>query len=374
MPYESIIRDQLAKKLQLIECGLTCDGIEFRLDSIDGGSCFVDILARDRNGHIVVIEAKVNEGAARQVMHELNKYCPLVAAQLGVDESRVRAIVASTEWRELHNVFHQFTKDFSFSLKGIRLILDENGTLIGAEEVVPVAPTRSPDLNPVHWIYQFDSQAARDASVKLMLKSLEKSEIEAAFLVCLDYAETSDVPPDPFGLYFAPYLLPDAMNEAEESARSAKLSADIAANPDAFATSYDELVVGDVLKTIRGRATSFDHSNKVTFSKLLCSWKTVEFHRHGKRANVRSVVDIEQAIEIITGVGLRNTGNRLGLKRNTSPRSPDWQKVMTEVKNFVRDNLCWREELPNCLARIASAVPNADVSIESIWWITFCSR
>ena len=45
MPYESSIRDQLAKKLQLIEGGLTCDGIEFRLDSIEGGFCFVDILA-----------------------------------------------------------------------------------------------------------------------------------------------------------------------------------------------------------------------------------------------------------------------------------------------------------------------------------------
>jgi RecB family endonuclease NucS len=74
MPYESSIRDQLAKKLQLIESGLTCAGIEFRLDSIDGGSCFIDILARDRNSHIVAIEAKVHDGAARQAMHELNKY------------------------------------------------------------------------------------------------------------------------------------------------------------------------------------------------------------------------------------------------------------------------------------------------------------
>jgi hypothetical protein len=47
-------------------------------------------------------------------------------------------------------------------------------------------------------------------------------------------------------LYLAPYLLPDPKNDAEEKARSSKLSEGVAANPDAFATSYDELVL-DIL-------------------------------------------------------------------------------------------------------------------------------
>ena len=69
---EARLRDELAKRLAILEGGLTLRGVEYRLPNVHGASGSVDILAEDRYGATVFIELKKSNQTARQALHELH--------------------------------------------------------------------------------------------------------------------------------------------------------------------------------------------------------------------------------------------------------------------------------------------------------------
>ena len=98
---EDKIRDYLADHLELLETGLQFVDKEYELASSLGAGGRIDILARDICGNVVVIEIKRSDQAARDALHEIHKYIALFRISQGLDESRIRLIVVSTEWHEL---------------------------------------------------------------------------------------------------------------------------------------------------------------------------------------------------------------------------------------------------------------------------------
>ena len=98
---EDQIRDQLVTRLGLIEPGLKFLESNYHLRNPSGADGFVDILAKDSSGLIVVIELKRADSTARQALHEISKYTALLASQRGVPVSGLRALVVSTTWHEL---------------------------------------------------------------------------------------------------------------------------------------------------------------------------------------------------------------------------------------------------------------------------------
>jgi len=94
---ENEIRDLLIKDLSIIESGLRYMAHEHSVAGEGGSGGRIDILAKDKYDHTVIIEIKRSEAAARQALHEITKY--LQIGKLKPDECRV--LVVSTSWSEL---------------------------------------------------------------------------------------------------------------------------------------------------------------------------------------------------------------------------------------------------------------------------------
>lgn len=98
--YESDLRNYLAKNLSLIEPGLRLyedegiTGIEFPV-----GGRFIDILALDSTGALVVIELKVSRGYDR-VIGQLMRYIAWIRENQADAGQRVRGIIVAREISE----------------------------------------------------------------------------------------------------------------------------------------------------------------------------------------------------------------------------------------------------------------------------------
>jgi len=95
--YESDLRNYLAKNLSVIEVGLTLyeeegiNGIEFPV-----GGRFIDILAVDSNGALVVIELKVSRGYDR-VVGQMMRYMAWIQKNQAEPGQKVRGIIIARQ-------------------------------------------------------------------------------------------------------------------------------------------------------------------------------------------------------------------------------------------------------------------------------------
>lgn len=98
--YESDLKNYLAKNLHLLEPGLRVyeeegiTGIEFPV-----GGRFIDILAVDSSGGLVVIELKVSRGYDR-VIGQLMRYIAWISKNQAEDNQRVRGAIVAREISE----------------------------------------------------------------------------------------------------------------------------------------------------------------------------------------------------------------------------------------------------------------------------------
>ncbi|PWU16969.1 MAG: hypothetical protein C5B50_12265 [Verrucomicrobia bacterium] len=133
---EDRIRDYLADHLQILESGLVLIEKEYKLLNAVGAGGSIDILARDRFGHVVVIEIKRSDQAARQALNELHKYIALFRTRAGLDESRIRLIIASTEWHELLIPLSEFADATPYAVEGTAISALSDGTVTESSRVV----------------------------------------------------------------------------------------------------------------------------------------------------------------------------------------------------------------------------------------------
>src|SRR5438477_20759 len=106
------LRDELSKRLDLLEPGLTLQAVEFRLPNRQGASGSIAILATDRVSATVIIEIKKSNQTAGQALHELNNKerrfegaCDfalylIVAEFVAHERQRARAWLAQTRWQQ----------------------------------------------------------------------------------------------------------------------------------------------------------------------------------------------------------------------------------------------------------------------------------
>jgi endonuclease len=98
--YETDLRNYLAKNLSALQPGLRIyeedgiTGIEFPV-----GGRFIDILAMDANGNLVVIELKVSRGYDR-VVGQLMRYVAWIKKNLAESNQQVRGVIVAREISE----------------------------------------------------------------------------------------------------------------------------------------------------------------------------------------------------------------------------------------------------------------------------------
>ncbi|GAB0115556.1 endonuclease NucS domain-containing protein [Acidisoma sp. C75] len=170
---EAALRDLLAIHISVLGTDLEIAKVEQYLPSNIGTRSFVDILAKDGRGRWVLIELKRSGASSREAIHEIYKYVEAIKGHLGARDDEVRAIIVSTEWKELLVPFSRFSYDTSISVTGVKLLVDESSGTLSAEMVEPLPVNAGRVLSPWHEISLYLSEsrmaegiASYDASCK----------------------------------------------------------------------------------------------------------------------------------------------------------------------------------------------------------------
>jgi hypothetical protein len=155
---EDALRDMLAPRLDILGDGLTLLDTEKYIPNSLGTRSFIDILAKDSRDRWVLVELKRSDAAAREAIHEIYKYVEGVKAHLGARDDEIRAMVVSTEWKELLVPFSRFVHDSDISVSGHKLIVGADNTLVGSEPIEPLPMTSGRVLSPWHEISLYKSE------------------------------------------------------------------------------------------------------------------------------------------------------------------------------------------------------------------------
>jgi len=166
MRNERQLQEYLRDRLHLIEPGLSLLEPEFVLPNDRGSSGRVDLLARDQNGMHVLIELKGSRASSREAIQELGKYVHLLAESAALPRVRIRCIILSADWSELHAPFTELVATFPCNLVGYRFSIDNDGFPCSFERVEPRSFNPSVDLSPNHFIILTHSARERDQCLK----------------------------------------------------------------------------------------------------------------------------------------------------------------------------------------------------------------
>jgi RecB family endonuclease NucS len=157
-PSEAELRDLLATQVDVLEPGLTFVDKEKYIPNTLGTRSFIDLLAHDREKRWVLIELKRSDTAAREAIHEVYKYVEAAKGHLRARDDEIRAIIASTNWRELLVPFSRFVKDSNINVKGLRIEVGSTRKQLSATEITPLAITAGRILSPWHEISLYRSE------------------------------------------------------------------------------------------------------------------------------------------------------------------------------------------------------------------------
>lgn len=188
MGYESIIRDQLAVNLDIVEPGLTLIQKEYPLPNAIGSKGFIDILATDEFNNYVIIEIKRSKESSRQTLQEILKYIGLIKLNFGAKDSELRSIIISTDWDELYVPFCELTEDRSISIKGYKALLDSNHLVSGIERVEPqkLSPNRRA-IGKAYSLYLYRAKKDRDNAIKHFVQNSVEADIQDYLIVSISH-------------------------------------------------------------------------------------------------------------------------------------------------------------------------------------------
>ncbi|MER6612573.1 endonuclease NucS domain-containing protein [Streptomyces xantholiticus] len=162
---ELAIQNALAARLCEIESGLRLIKENYHLKNSFGTRGFVDILARDRHGLFVVIEVKKSNNTAREAIHEVLKYCEILRNERGIRVDQVRALIVSTDWRELLVPFSEMTRASTYPVEGVLINLGDN--FPESLTCEPVSPLPLPDERDLSiWALRVSVTDKEDAEQK----------------------------------------------------------------------------------------------------------------------------------------------------------------------------------------------------------------
>jgi hypothetical protein len=186
---ESIIRDKLSNNLELIEEGLTLLKVEQYLPNEIGSRGFIDIFAKDKNGKFVLIELKKSDAASRQAAHEVLKYIEGIKVNYALKDNEIRVFVISTHWKELIVPFSSLAQRINFSLTGLNLKVNEDGSPLEISNVdlLPLATERL--FTPWHEVSRYKSLKNLEKGISSFQEVCSKKNIENYVLIILEISE-----------------------------------------------------------------------------------------------------------------------------------------------------------------------------------------
>jgi len=171
------------QRLELIEPGLQLVQREHYLRNEHGASGFLDILARDSKGRLVVIEIKKTDAAAREALQELFKYAALLRSKYLVRELDYRLVILAVEWHELLVPYSEFLQRASYEVSAGKVILDSSGLPERTEAVEPIETSKQRKFSTRHFLWAFQSQSAADLAAENIADHMQASGLRDFVLV-----------------------------------------------------------------------------------------------------------------------------------------------------------------------------------------------
>lgn len=182
---ESQIRDFIAANISILEPGLTLLRKEQYIPKDIGTRSFIDLYAKDSNGHHVIIEIKRSNAAAREAIHEIYKYAESVKRHLAARDDEIRAFIVSTEWKELLIPFSNFVGDTSLSVTGLHLVLCDDGINFKSSVIQPLAITQGRFITPWHELSTYINKESFERGLLENQESCKRQGIENYVMVVL---------------------------------------------------------------------------------------------------------------------------------------------------------------------------------------------
>lgn len=141
---EAELRDRLAENIAVIAPDLTLLKTEQYIPAGLGTRGFIDLYAKDANGHHVLIELKKSDASAREAIHEIHKYAEGIKAHFGARDDEIRIFIVSTEWRELLVPYSRFVADTSLDVTGLLLEIGDDAQKLSTSlvEALPISHGR----------------------------------------------------------------------------------------------------------------------------------------------------------------------------------------------------------------------------------------
>lgn len=172
---EAELRDLLCENLSVLEEGLVLLKKEQYIPNHLGTRSFIDIYAKDKHNHHVLIEVKRSNEAAREAINEVIKYVEGVKIHLGARDDEIRVIIASTKWDELLVPYSRFVNETNISIIGLHLYIAEKKII--SEKISVLNFNKGRFIAPWYDVYWYKNQNSLYHGIGTIKKDLISKNI-----------------------------------------------------------------------------------------------------------------------------------------------------------------------------------------------------
>lgn len=348
---ETALRVFLAAHLDLVEQGLQLIEEEHPVHNDYGADGYIDLLARDGAGDLVVIELKRSDQAARQALHELEKYVGLLAGDHGIRLDQLRCILLSTDWHELLVPFTRFVRHADFYVVGRRLLLGGDGYPVGSELVELPELDGGLEMCPLLTIALYTAAADREAALARVICALDEISVADYITFELDLAIGDDRIDDGHGIGIALATFSEPMRD-HVRVLFPELCDD---EPDGD-WWHEQVVQTRIVEVARANQIEILTPSGV---EAIANWNRQSFVGHGRYANA-AVWPETQLAKIVVAEG---DASAPVLRRTTAvANAPAWKRLRSNIDEAIAGCGTWPETVSALLDELESR-QDAQVSV-----------
>lgn len=344
---EAVVRDSLAGQLELIEEGMAMVDTEVHLPNAAGTRGFIDILAQDRLGNLVVIEVKRANQAARQALHEVLKYAELLQREHGRPSHRIRLVIASSHWDELRVPYSAFAEISPYALLGVELRLDEFGTVLAAEPARAAPPNLRGQISREQLALLWYRPEGRIGAWEKIVAELPNVGLRDMLGLEMDFRGNRSEEGDDYALVLVPGRM--TLDEARAAGLLETDQVAVGIGPEELADGFDEddapplesEALSRLMMTmadVSDRAEAFDPEKLVREQQL--GWTVTVVRRTGVFARATYVSDAE-LVSQVGGVGEALNRTLVEVDVNPALRA-GWDETLLRTQLVLEGNDVWQ--------------------------------
>jgi len=154
-----------------------------------GTKGFIDILAKDNKGHLVIIEVKKSNSVARAALHEVLKYLEGIKQKKKLRDDEIRIIIVSTKWDELLVPFSSFYKRCNCNIEGFLLAINKLAEPVSVKRIKPLKLENDRLFSDQHMLRFYTSEENMIKGISSHEQCYKKKGINNYVLVVLSAPE-----------------------------------------------------------------------------------------------------------------------------------------------------------------------------------------